>query len=88
MNLVITGWRANWASRFYKFQCMPAQLPSDPEKAGIKKILLTASGGPFRTFSSDQLDKVTPEQAVNHPDITSASLFARPVADAVSGASR
>ncbi len=50
------------------FQCMPAQLPPDPEKAGIKKILLTASGGPFRTFSSDQLDKVTPEQAVNHPN--------------------
>jgi 1-deoxy-D-xylulose-5-phosphate reductoisomerase len=50
------------------FQCMPAQLPSDPEKAGIKKILLTASGGPFRTFSSDQLDKVTPEQAVDHPN--------------------
>jgi len=50
------------------FQCMPGQLPADPEKAGIKKILLTASGGPFRTFSSDQLDKVTPEQAIDHPN--------------------
>jgi 1-deoxy-D-xylulose-5-phosphate reductoisomerase len=50
------------------FQCMPPQLPSEPKKAGIKKILLTASGGPFRTFSTDQLAKVTPEQAINHPN--------------------
>jgi 1-deoxy-D-xylulose-5-phosphate reductoisomerase len=50
------------------FQCMPAQLPPEPEKSGIEKILLTASGGPFRTFSLDQIEKVTPEQAINHPN--------------------
>jgi 1-deoxy-D-xylulose-5-phosphate reductoisomerase len=50
------------------FQCMPAQLPPEPEKSGVEKILLTASGGPFRTFSLDQIEKVTPEQAVNHPN--------------------
>lgn len=50
------------------FQCMPPNLHSNPEKAGIKKILLTASGGPFRCFSTEQIEKVTPEQAINHPN--------------------
>jgi 1-deoxy-D-xylulose-5-phosphate reductoisomerase len=36
--------------------------------SGIERILLTASGGPFRTWSADQLHDVTPEQAVNHPN--------------------
>ena len=34
----------------------------------IEKILLTASGGPFRTFSADQLKEVTPAQALAHPN--------------------
>lgn len=34
----------------------------------IKKILLTASGGPFRRFSEDELHKVTVEQALHHPN--------------------
>ncbi len=59
------------------FQCMPHCLPeqsfsakrSNTEAAaGIKKIFLTASGGPFRTFTQEQLQAVTPEQAVNHPN--------------------
>lgn len=33
----------------------------------IEKILLTASGGPFRTFSKEQLAKVTKTNALNHP---------------------
>lgn len=33
----------------------------------IEKILLTASGGPFRTFSKEQLDKVTKADALHHP---------------------
>lgn len=33
----------------------------------IEKILLTASGGPFRTFSKEQLTKVTKADALNHP---------------------
>jgi len=33
----------------------------------VKKLILTASGGPFRGYSSEQLEKVTPEQALKHP---------------------
>lgn len=50
------------------FQCLPAAGTGITNKAGISKILLTASGGPFRTFSDRQLASVTPEQAVNHPN--------------------
>ncbi|MBB1485039.1 1-deoxy-D-xylulose-5-phosphate reductoisomerase [Oceanospirillum sediminis] len=54
------------------FQCLPelgtrfdsASLPQH----GVQQILLTASGGPFRTFSAQTLEKVTPEQAVAHPN--------------------
>lgn len=34
----------------------------------IKKIILTASGGPFRGFSKEQLGRVTPEDALKHPN--------------------
>jgi len=34
----------------------------------IKKIILTASGGPFRTFSLKQMENVTVKQALNHPN--------------------
>lgn len=34
----------------------------------ISKIILTASGGPFRSYSKDQLENVTPEMAVKHPN--------------------
>lgn len=37
------------------------------EKSEIKRLILTASGGPFRLFSKEQLAKVTPEQALKHP---------------------
>lgn len=36
----------------------------------IKRILLTASGGPFRGYSSEELEKVTLEQALKHPKWT------------------
>ncbi len=36
-------------------------------KENIKKIVITASGGPFRTFTKEQLEKVTLEQALKHP---------------------
>lgn len=36
-------------------------------KENISKIIITASGGPFRTFTKDQLEQVTIEQALNHP---------------------
>ena len=50
------------------FQALPAGYSGDPAAAGIARILLTASGGPFRTFSSAQLQAVTPEQACAHPN--------------------
>ncbi|MCR4734981.1 MAG: 1-deoxy-D-xylulose-5-phosphate reductoisomerase [Treponema sp.] len=36
-------------------------------KENIAKVIITASGGPFRTFTSEQLNNVTVEQALNHP---------------------
>ena len=50
------------------FQCLPSAKSQVDNESGINKILLTASGGPFRTFSNEQLTAVTPEQAVNHPN--------------------
>ena len=38
------------------------------EQAEIEKILLTASGGPFRNFTLQQMAQVTPEQALQHPN--------------------
>jgi len=37
-------------------------------KESIEKIIITASGGPFRLFTKDQMRKVTKEQALNHPN--------------------
>ena len=38
------------------------------EESPIEEIILTASGGPFRTFSLDELKNVTPAQALRHPN--------------------
>lgn len=46
------------------FQCLAGC--DDPNK--IKRIYLTASGGPFRNYSKDQLRHVTVEEALNHPN--------------------
>lgn len=43
-------------------------LPDGRVQSGVESILLTASGGPFRTSSMEQLMHVTPEQAVAHPN--------------------
>ena len=43
------------------FQCLELNNP-------VHKIILTASGGPFRTFSMEQLQTVTKEQALKHPN--------------------
>lgn len=51
------------------FQCMPqGYLPGSGQPEGVVKILLTASGGPFRTTALDQLSEITPEQACCHPN--------------------
>ncbi|MDR1311684.1 MAG: 1-deoxy-D-xylulose-5-phosphate reductoisomerase [Burkholderiaceae bacterium] len=50
------------------FQCLPLGCtPSSLASCGVKKVLLTASGGPFLHRSVETLDAVTPEQAVAHP---------------------
>jgi 1-deoxy-D-xylulose-5-phosphate reductoisomerase len=45
------------------FQC----LPTIEQRAGVKRLLLTASGGPFLRATPDELQRVTPEQACAHP---------------------
>jgi len=50
------------------FQCMPDNFELGLEKQGVNKILLTASGGPFRARDINTLHKVTPEEAVAHPN--------------------
>ena len=49
-------------------QSLPAGFNGDLDAAGVKAIWLTASGGPFRTWSPEQMAGVTPEQAVAHPN--------------------
>jgi 1-deoxy-D-xylulose-5-phosphate reductoisomerase len=49
------------------FQSLPGDFRRHPEAAGIRRILLTASGGPFRHTSPEKLETVTPEQACAHP---------------------
>lgn len=50
------------------FQCMPKDYEKGLSESGITKILLTGSGGPFRTKEPAELKKVTPEQACAHPN--------------------
>lgn len=50
------------------FQCMPPNHHGGLEAAGIRRILLTASGGPFWKSSPAELANVTPEQACAHPN--------------------
>ena len=60
------------------FQCLQAAGNNRPEK-----ILLTASGGPFRTWDRERIDRATPAEALNHPNwnmgakitVDSASMF-------------
>ncbi len=51
------------------FQCMPAGFrPGQAKPDCIEQILLTASGGPFRTVPLQELGQVTPAQACAHPN--------------------
>jgi 1-deoxy-D-xylulose-5-phosphate reductoisomerase len=45
------------------FQCLAGEMSNR-----IEKLILTASGGPFRTFTKEQLEHVTKEQALKHPN--------------------
>ena len=49
-------------------QCMPADYAAGNAPRGVRKIMLTASGGPFRTLPLSKLDSVTPAQACAHPN--------------------
>ncbi|HDM79021.1 MAG TPA: 1-deoxy-D-xylulose-5-phosphate reductoisomerase [Deltaproteobacteria bacterium] len=44
------------------FQCLQGN-----RRDNVRKILLTASGGPFRKYSKEEMDSVTPDDALNHP---------------------
>ncbi|MGL5598549.1 MAG: 1-deoxy-D-xylulose-5-phosphate reductoisomerase, partial [Aeromonas sp.] len=55
------------------FQCLPTEVQHQPgfcdlQSAGISKILLTGSGGPFRYTELSELAQVTPAQAIAHPN--------------------
>jgi len=50
------------------FQCLPADTSAGLGGVGVERILLTASGGPFRGCSRAELLEVTPEQACAHPN--------------------
>ncbi len=50
------------------FQCLPSNFAEGLNQTGVRRILLTASGGPFRNFSTEQLQAVTPAQACAHPN--------------------
>ena len=50
------------------FQCMPDAFSQGLEPLGVRRILLTASGGPFRNRPKEQLEAVTPDEACAHPN--------------------
>jgi len=51
------------------FQCMPVNATTCRSSLqGVSKVLLTASGGPFRQWGKEQMDEATPDQACAHPN--------------------
>lgn len=50
------------------FQCLPCNYADGLGPVGVRRILLTASGGPFRNSSYAELQRVTPSQACAHPN--------------------
>ncbi|MBI1196041.1 MAG: 1-deoxy-D-xylulose-5-phosphate reductoisomerase [Gammaproteobacteria bacterium] len=50
------------------FQCLPNGCREDLSDHGVRRILLTSSGGPFRRFALSELADVTPDQACAHPN--------------------
>lgn len=50
------------------FQCLPAGYRCGTAPAGVTRIILTASGGPFRELALNELPDVTPAQALRHPN--------------------
>ena len=50
------------------FQALPRDFNGDFQRAGVKTLWLTASGGPFRELNAAQIAEATPAQAVAHPN--------------------
>ena len=50
------------------FQCLPAGFRAGQQSPAVRRLLLTASGGPFRSCPLADLEHVTPAQAVAHPN--------------------
>src|SRR5690606_25743482 len=50
------------------FQSLPHHFNGNLSGTGVRRILLTASGGPFRTVEPENLETVTPDQACAHPN--------------------
>lgn len=50
------------------YQCLPMQQRGGLSRQGVARLLLTASGGPFREWSLADLESVTPAQACAHPN--------------------
>ncbi len=73
--LVVAGELINNLIKKYKVKMYPIdsehsaiyQCILGEEKNKYEKIILTASGGPFKGFKKSQLEKVTPNEALNHP---------------------
>jgi len=49
------------------FQCLPPGLEAGRAPPGVRRILLTASGGPFLDWTAERIAQATPEQACKHP---------------------
>ena len=50
------------------FQCLPPENSDGARLSGVVNVTLTASGGPFRDFTCEQIARATPEQACAHPN--------------------
>jgi 1-deoxy-D-xylulose-5-phosphate reductoisomerase len=50
------------------FQSLPSGFEEGLDRAGVEKIILTASGGPFLDLPANELSRVTPQQACKHPN--------------------
>ena len=73
--MVVAGELINRLCREYKVPILPVDSEHSAifqsimgEVSPIEKIILTASGGPFRTFTREQLESVTPAMALKHPN--------------------
>jgi 1-deoxy-D-xylulose-5-phosphate reductoisomerase len=65
------------------FQCLENQIRRNADVSDVRRIILTASGGPFREMPNEQFGQITPQAALKHPTwnmgpkitIDSATLF-------------